>query len=237
MTSIRLNKYLANLGIASRRAVDVLIEQGSITINDRKAKLGDQVDPQTATILVNGQPVQTETELEYYVVNKPLGYVSTTTDPQNRQTVTSLVKSKARLYPVGRLDQDSDGLVLLTNDGDLTYKLTHPKYHLSKTYEVVLTGEWNKQKQAKLEKGIKLSDGLTAPSKVEVINLRPRRTVIHLTLHEGKNRQIRRMASKLKLEVERLTRLSIGPLKLGNLKSAESRPLTATEIATIKKPV
>lgn len=231
---IRLNKYLASLGIASRRGIDALISQGEVTVNDHQAKLGDQIDPSKDQILVKGKAVNPKTQLEYYLVNKPTGYVSTTSDPQNRRTITSLVSSKARLYPVGRLDQDSEGLVLLTNDGELTNLLTHPKYHLPKTYEVVLEGKWTDTKKVKLETGIKLKDGLTAPAQVKIINLRPRRTVIHLTLFEGKNRQIRRMASALNLEVVRLQRIALGPLKLESLKPGESRPLLPAEISALK---
>lgn len=230
---IRLNKYLANLGIASRRKVDVMIEEGRILLNGSRAKLGATVDPQVDKIVVDGKSLETKGGLEYYAVYKPIGYVSSASDPHNEKTVTSLVKSSTRLYPVGRLDQDSEGLILLTNDGDLTFRMTHPKYHIPKTYEVVLEGKWNDQKLNKLQKGVKLKDGVTAKTEVKVLNLRPRRTLIHITLYEGKNRQIRRMAGILKLEVTSLKRLAIGPIKLADLKPGQSRPLTPEEVSSL----
>ncbi len=237
-SSVRLNKYLANQGIASRRTIDKMITAGRIKLNGHPVKLGDTLNPSKDEVTVDDQPItntQNNSALEYYLINKPLGIISTTNDPHHRQTILSLVNSKTRLYPVGRLDKDSHGLILLTNDGLLTQQLTHPSSHIPKTYRVVLAGQFTDAKLKKLQTGVKLKDGLSAPAQVNVLETRPRRTVINLTLIEGRNRQIRRMATVLKLEVVDLKRISLGPITLGDLKPGASRRLTPKELSSLTK--
>lgn len=231
---IRLNKYLSQQGLASRRQADTLIYQGKVLVNDQPAKLGTTIDPDKDTVKFLGKVVvSSKPEIETYLVYKPLGYVSTTSDPQGRPTVTSLVKSPARLYPVGRLDQDSEGLILLTNDGDLAYRLTHPKHHVPKTYHALVTGNVTPTKLNRLRHGVMLKDGRTAPAQIEVIRPQGNKSLLSITIFEGRNRQIRRMFSTQKLEVEKLKRVAIGELELGGLKPGNSKKLDTKDLSSL----
>lgn len=231
---IRLNKYLSQQGLASRRQADTLISQGKVLVNDQPAKLGTTIDPDKDTVKFLGKVVASnKPELETYLVYKPLGYVSTTSDPQGRPTVTSLVKSSTRLYPIGRLDQDSEGLILLTNDGDLAYRLTHPKHHVPKTYHALVTGNVTPAKLNRLRRGVMLKDGRTAPAQIEVIRPQGNKSLLSITIFEGRNRQIRRMFSTQKLEVEKLKRVSIGELELGDLKPGNSKKLDTKDLSSL----
>lgn len=231
---IRLNKYLSQQGLASRRQADTLISQGKVLVNDQPAKLGTTIDPDKDTVKFLGKVVASnKPELETYLVYKPLGYVSTTSDPQGRPTVTSLVKSSTRLYPIGRLDQDSEGLILLTNDGDLAYRLTHPKHHVPKTYHALVTGNVTPAKLNRLRHGVMLKDGRTAPAQIEIIRPQGNKSLLSITIFEGRNRQIRRMFSTQKLEVEKLKRVSIGELELGDLKPGNSKKLDTKDLSSL----
>ena len=231
---IRLNKYLSQQGLASRRQADTLISQGKVLVNDQPAKLGTTIDPDKDTVKFLGKVVvSNKPELETYLVYKPLGYVSTTSDPQGRPTVTSLVKSSTRLYPVGRLDQDSEGLILLTNDGDLGFRLTHPKHHVPKTYHALVTGNVTPTKLNRLRRGVMLKDGRTAPAQIEVIRPQGNKSLLSITIFEGRNRQIRRMFSTQKLEVEKLKRVAIGELELGDLKPGNSKKLDTKDLSSL----
>lgn len=231
---IRLNKYLSQQGLASRRQADTLISQGKVLVNDQPAKLGTTIDPDKDTVKFLGKVVASnKPELETYLVYKPLGYVSTTSDPQGRPTVTSLVKSSTRLYPVGRLDQDSEGLILLTNDGDLAYRLTHPKHHVPKTYHALVTGNVTPAKLNRLRRGVMLKDGRTAPAQIEMIRPQGNKSLLSITIFEGRNRQIRRMFSTQKLEVEKLKRVAIGELELGDLKPGNSKKLDTKDLSSL----
>ena len=231
---IRLNKYLSQQGLASRRQADTLISEGKVLVNDQPAKLGTTIDPDKDTVKFLGKVVvSNKPELETYLVYKPLGYVSTTSDPQGRPTVTSLVKSSTRLYPIGRLDQDSEGLILLTNDGDLAYRLTHPKHHVPKTYHALVTGNVTPTKLNRLRRGVMLKDGRTAPAQIEVIRPQGNKSLLSITIFEGRNRQIRRMFSTQKLEVEKLKRVSIGELELGDLKPGNSKKLDTKDLSSL----
>ncbi|QHO63444.1 pseudouridine synthase [Candidatus Chazhemtobacterium aquaticus] len=231
---IRLNKYLSQQGLASRRQADTLISQGKVLVNDQPAKLGTTVDPDKDTVKFLGKVVvSNKPELETYLVYKPLGYVSTTSDPQGRPTVTSLVKSSTRLYPIGRLDQDSEGLILLTNDGDLGFKLTHPKHQIPKTYHALVTGNVTPTKLNRLRRGVMLKDGRTAPAQIEVIRPQGNKSLLSITIFEGRNRQIRRMFSTQKLEVEKLKRVAIGELELGDLKPGDSKKLDTKDLSSL----
>ncbi len=232
---VRLNKYLADLGVASRRKVDAMISEGKITVNGQLAVMGQRVDPTSTEILVNGKSVTATSaaELEYWAVYKPRGYVSTVTDPDHRPVAVKLVRSKQRLFPVGRLDIDSEGLLLLTNDGELTNLLTHPRYHVPKTYHVWVTGEVKESKLNKLRRGVKLSDGITAPCEINSTMLRTRKAALTITLFEGRSRQIRRMMPKVDLEVNKLVRIALGPISLGAMRVGQARLLTPTEVSAL----
>lgn len=235
---VRLNKYLSNSGIASRRAIDKMIRAGQISVNGKIIdELGTKIDPAKDIIVVNGKKIQKNANTAYIILNKPLNVVSTTSDSYARKTVVDLIDTPLRLYPVGRLDSDSIGLILLTNDGELTHKLTHPKFHISKTYEVKVKGLVTDDKLNRLRNGIRLSDGLTSPAEIELMHKQGDQAKIQFTIHEGRNRQIRRMCGAVDLEVLELKRISIGPIKLDNLKSGEYKSLTDEEISSLKKAV
>lgn len=236
-TKIRINKYLATQGIASRRGVDELISQGKITINGKIAKPGDRVDVNDIIFVEGKQVISANQNFTYIILNKPKGVISTAEDEFGRKTVVDFVKSRERLYPVGRLDENSTGLILLTNDGDLTYRLTHPKYHIPKTYELLIQGSVSADILEKFATGVELKDGITSPAQVEVLWERDNRTLLRLTIHEGWYHQIRRMCAALNLELIDLKRVSIGFLKLGSLPTGKSRILKTDEILQLKKEV
>lgn len=261
---MRLNKYLASLGVASRRKVDKLIKERRVKINDHVAKLGDQVEPEKDQISVSGKEmVKREEQKVYIILNKPSGYTSTVAKIKGEKNVLELIShpepiwSEAhgrrldsgsrfrikprmtgvgyeRLYPVGRLDKDSTGLILLTNNGELAQKLTHPKFHIPKTYEVLILGNVSDTQIEMMSKGITLEDGKTVPADVKVIRKSlPNHTLLQITLCQGKKRQIRRMAAALHLHILGLKRTSIGSIKLGNLKVGDYRQLTREELLAL----
>lgn len=233
---VRLNKYLADHGVASRRKADELLLTGQVVVNGVTAQVGQRIDPSRDIISVAGVELRplSVSDFEYWVVYKPRGYVSTVRDPDNRPSVVSLVRSKQRLYPVGRLDIESEGLLLLTNDGELTNKLTHPRYHIAKTYHVWVTGAVTEAKLNKLRRGVRLSDGTTAPCEIVSTMLRTRKAALTITLYEGRSRQIRRMMPQVELEVTKLKRVGIGPVQLGSLRVGEARKLSLDEVALLK---
>ena len=233
---MRINKYLSSIGIASRRAVDKLIAENRIRINKSFAALGDQVDPEKDRIEIDGQPInKTKPVFEYIILNKPEGVISSTVDTHDRQTVLDLVPGKSRLYPVGRLDYDSSGLILLTNDGDLALKLTHPRFHLPKIYHVTVTGLIDDKKINKLKTGVALEDGKTFPCEISIIGRHPGNTVLEITLFQGKKRQIRRMCETVGLKVWKLHRTGIGPITVDGLGSGKYRRLDKGEVASLKQ--
>lgn len=232
---MRINKYLASIGVASRRSVDEMILQGRIKVNNRIAKPGDQVDPQKDKITVDNREVTgREEEKVYILLNKPVGYTSTSAKIKGEKNVLELVTSGVRLYPVGRLDRDSTGLILLTNDGELAQKLTHPKFHIPKTYEVKVLGDVNKTQLEMIQKGVKLGEGITKPADVKLKHQSlPHHSILEITLYEGKKRQIRRMLAVLHLHVLDLKRISVGPIKLEGLPIGKYRSLTAREVENL----
>ncbi|MEA2056391.1 MAG: pseudouridine synthase [Patescibacteria group bacterium] len=237
MTKIRINKYLAQTGLGSRREVDELIKEGQIKVNKQPAELGMKIDPEKDKIFVKGKAVSIgdqREELVYFKLNKPVDVVSTAADPDGRKTVLNLVKSKARIYPVGRLDVDSEGLILLTNDGDLTYKLTHPKFEIEKEYVVWANGNLTDKALKKLKTGIRLSDGKTSPAQVYLIWRRQDQVKFKIIITEGRQRQVRRMSAVAGLTVTRLMRTRMGSLKLGDLDVASHVKLTIEEIQNLK---
>ena len=231
----RLQKVLAHAGIASRRKCEELILEGRVKVNGEIIKeLGTKVGPQDK-VEVRGKLVTAPEEKVYLLINKPVGYVSTVYDPQRRPKVTDLVKEvKARVYPVGRLDFDTEGLLLLTNDGDLTYALTHPKHEFPKTYLVKVQGAPSQDKLDRFRKGLRLTDGKTAPAKVERQKKVGSNTLLEITIYEGRNRQIRRMCETLGHPVLELKRVRFGFLTLTGVETGKYRVLTKDEIDKLK---
>lgn len=238
MESMRLQKYLAHAGVASRRASEKLILSGRVSVNGQVVtELGTKVIPGQDVVQVDGKIVTLATQKVYYLLNKPVGYVTTAKDPQGRPTVLDLIPSPERIYPVGRLDYDSEGLLLLTNDGDVAYVLTHPRYEIKKKYLVEVQGTPNPETLLRLARGIKLADGWTAPAKVKLIRGSGETAVLTIEIHEGRNRQVRRMFEAVGHPVLWLKRLTMGPLRLGGLRSGEYRRLTPEEIAALQQLV
>ena len=234
---IRLQKVLASAGFASRRGAEDLIREGRVTVNGKQAGLGDKADPTRDEIALDGERIRLERPL-YWVVNKPNGLVTTVRDPHGRPTVMQLLpEGVGRVHPVGRLDRDSSGLLLMTNDGDLTQKLLHPSHESEKEYHVVVKGQVEPRTLERLRRGVRLEDGPSAPVGVGTVRFDPdtERTTLLLTLTEGRKRQIRRMLLQLGHPVRRLTRIRIGPLKLGRLSSGSARPLDPAEVHELKK--
>jgi 23S rRNA pseudouridine2605 synthase len=229
---VRLAKYLASGGVASRRAAEEIVRAGRVTV------AGETVlDPARdvgleAAVAVDGKPVETVSERVVYAVNKPPGVVSTARDPQRRPTIVSLVPMQLRLYPVGRLDIDSSGLILMTNDGELAYRLTHPKFEVEKTYRVVLARPPVRDRALRsLRAGVQLEDGLTAPARVR----RVAADTIEITIHEGRNRQVKRMCEHVGHRVRQLERVQFGPLALGDLKPGAFRRLAEPELQALQQ--
>ncbi len=235
---MRINKYLAEKGLGSRRTIDAWIEQGKILVNNQPAQLGMQINPEKDVIKLNGELLVDKTvqqKKEYWKLNKPSGVVSTANDPFGRPTVLGLVVSSARLYPVGRLDQNSEGLILLTNDGALTQRLTHPKFEIEKEYLVWANGELTQRAINHLEKGVNLGDFTTAPAKVKVIFREPRKAKFSLVIHEGQTHQVRRMVARAGLTVTRLKRVRMGSLRLGELAEGRAIKLVSKEIKELEQ--
>lgn len=233
----RLQKYLARSGVSSRRAAEELIRQGFVKVNGEVVtEMGTQVEPGQDQVEVKGRVIKPEKRKIYLMFNKPLRVVTTLHDPQGRTKVTDLLPEiKERVFPVGRLDYFTEGLLLLTNDGDLAYRLTHPRFAIPKTYLACVQGYVRKEEVRKLEQGIELEDGLTQPAIVKILQETPAETLMEITIREGRNRQVRRMCEKIGHPVRKLKRISFGPLELGNLATGQSRFLTAQEVTALKK--
>jgi pseudouridine synthase len=225
---VRLNRYLASAGVGSRRAVDELIRAGRVTVNGEVGELGAAVGDGDV-VAVDGRPVAPQ-ELAYLMLHKPSGVVTTASDPQNRRTVVDLVESPQRVYPVGRLDRDTTGLLLLTNDGELANRLAHPRHGVDKTYVVEVEGDPPSDAIRRLAEGVELDDGPTAPARARRLGAGR----LELVIHEGRNRQVRRMCEAVGHPVRRLHRTAYGPLELGALAPGRWRPLTAEEVAALR---
>lgn len=230
VTGIRLQKVLAEAGLGSRRRCEKLIEDGRVMVNGKPARLGDRVDPKRDRITVDGIPVKPGTEKKYFLLNKPPGYITSVKDTRGRPTVMDLIREEGRLFPVGRLDKDTRGLLLITNDGYLAHKLLHPSRGVEKTYLVQAEGYLTPQGLTRLRKGIRLEEGITAPAKVRMLARKGNRCLLEFTLHEGKKRQIRRMCAAVGLKVVDLVRTRFGPLDLRGVKEGSYRPLTPQEV-------
>jgi len=232
----RVQKLIAQAGWASRREAERWIEEGKVLLNGSPAKLGDRADLGIDQIHVDGKILPSAQEKITILLNKPRGYVSTLKDPGGRRLVTDLVDNiPQRLFPVGRLDYNTEGLLLLTNDGDLAQQVSHPRHHVDKTYLVKVRGSLSDKMVKQFERGLILEDGKTAPAKVENIRTTGSNCWFELTIHEGKNRQVRRMCEALGLVVIRLKRIRLGFLDLKGVTTGEYRRLMANEIKRLKK--
>ncbi|MCD7958072.1 MAG: rRNA pseudouridine synthase [Ruminococcus sp.] len=239
MEKIRIQKLLSDAGFCSRRKAEEYIVAGKVQVNGRPVKLGDKASS-TDRIMVNGQLVvmPKKKNNRYIMLNKPRGYVTTMSDDLNRKCVIDLLNGvEERVYPVGRLDKDSEGLLLFTNDGSFANGIMHPSRHISKTYRVTVRPDISEEQLIAMSKGMELDEIKMQPANVIVKTKETGRVVLLITIHEGKNRQIRRMCEAVGLEVARLRRISIGPLKLGMLKPGTYRDLTAEELCALRNAI
>ena len=232
---MRLNKYIAAAGVCSRRKADELIANGNVRINGAVMKEMGYDVADSDTVQVNGRTISAASKKVYVAVNKPLGYITSMDDDRSRATVAELVADiPERLFPVGRLDYNTTGLLIMTNDGDLTYTLTHPKHEVWKTYIATVSGVISDNRIARLRKGVDIGGFVTSPAKVRVIKQMPRHAVVEISIHEGKNRQVRKMFAAVGNKVQELERVSIGDIGLGRLMSGHYRKLTREEIEYLK---
>lgn len=230
---IRVQKAIARSGLMSRRAAEEAMVAGRVKINGRDVVLGDRVDPETDMVTIDGTPVPIAPGLETHLLYKPVGVISTADDPQGRVTVVDLVPSEQRLHPVGRLDADSEGLILVSNDGELTNRVTHPRYGITKRYLAEVEGDVKKVALKRLTTGVELEDGPARAESARVIDRRPGRTLVEVVMGEGRNREVRRMFDAVGHQVTRLVRTAIGPITDPGLKPGESRRLEAGEIKSL----
>jgi pseudouridine synthase len=229
----RLQKLIAHSGITSRRGAEEMIKAGRVTVDGVAAHLGQKVMRESAVVEVDGVRLPIRPDLVYYLVNKPAGVVSTVSDPDGRPTVIDLVPSVPRVYPIGRLDVDSEGLLLLTNDGDLTNLITHPSYGVPKTYSVLVEGAPSAAQVRRLETGVDLDDGPAAALSARLLDTSRNRALLEVVMGEGRKREVRRMCDAIGYPVVRLFRTAIGPLRDPGLKSGASRPLTLAEVRSL----
>lgn len=227
----RLQKFMASCGIASRRKCEELILSGKVKVNGVIVKeLGVKVNGNIDKIEYDGKVIKPEEKKVYIILNKPEGYITSVKDEKNRKTVLDIVKVKERIYPIGRLDYDSSGLLLLTNDGYIYNKIIHPRVEITKKYIAVVKGEFKKQELEKFKNGVDIGGYITAKAEIKVLKYEDDKTTVEIGIHEGKNRQIRKMCAALNHNVLALKRISIGKIKLGNLKRGEYRALTKEEL-------
>jgi 23S rRNA pseudouridine2605 synthase len=227
----RLQKVLASAGLGSRRACEELIRAGRVTVGGEIATLGRRVDPRSDQVALDGIPLSLDPRLVYYLLNKPPGVVTTAFDPEGRLTVVDLVPREPRVHPVGRLDSDSEGLLVLTNDGSLTYRLSHPSFGVDKEYLVGVACRVRPGALRRLREGVELDEGPSAPARVRLVSP----TSLRITIHEGRNRQVRRMCAAVGLPVTRLVRTRIGPLRDPKLAPGAWRPLSPAEVRALER--
>lgn len=233
--AIRLNRLLASAGFGSRRQCDALIEEGRVEIDGEPvSKLGTTVEPETRQVSVDGVPLKRQ-RLVYFAVNKPTGVVTTNADPHGRPRVIDLVPPGQRVFPVGRLDMSSEGLILLTNDGSLAQQLAHPRFGIKKVYRVTVAGRLDTTKLRQMQKGIYLAEGLVRVEGAKILKSRERATELEIVLREGKNRELRRILARLGHKVQRLRRIAIGPLKLADLPPGAFRGLSREEVRKLRE--
>lgn len=235
---MRINKYIASCGVASRRKAEEIILDGRVTVNGKLVtELAFNIDEEKDIVEIDGEQIGVEKNNVYIVLNKPEGYITTVKDQFDRPSVLDLVSDiKERVYPIGRLDYETSGLLLLTNDGDLTYKLTHPKHEVDKTYVARVKGKLTKEEIERFKTGLKIEDYTTAPAKLKVIKYDEQRdsSLLEIKIHEGKNRQVRKMCKAINHPVLRLRRSAMGKIKIGDCEIGKYRYLTEDEIKYLK---
>lgn len=233
---MRINRYLAQAGIASRRASETLVTAGKVKINGRVVRDLATIVSDSDCVEVAGRAIKAASDLVYLVANKPEGMVTTMRDPEGRRTVAELIpRGLPRVVPVGRLDYATSGVVLLTNDGELAHKLTHPRFGVTKTYRASLKGHISPDALERLQRGVGLEDGMTASTRVRVVSTSRQHSVVDITLHEGRNRQVRRMFDAVGFPIESLVRLRFGPISLADLGIGQTRGLTERELRTLRR--
>ena len=232
---MRINKYIAQAGIASRRKADQLIMSGNVKVNGAVMKEPGYDVAESDKVEVNGRVLENRTKLEYVLINKPAGMVTTVSDDKDRLTVMDVVKDiDARLFPVGRLDYNTSGALIMTNDGDMAYRLTHPKHEVYKTYRARVAGVLSNEKAAKLRKGVDIGGFVTSRAKVNIIKGNQHSTIVEISIREGKNRQVRKMFAAVGNPVQELERIAIGEIRLGHLRPGHYRKLTREEIEYLR---
>lgn len=235
--SMRLQRYLALCGIASRRASETLIREGRVTVNGAIAALGSSVDPDHDEVRVNGKPIRRERPV-YILLHKPKGTITTVDDPQGRRTVLDCLQGvRARVYPVGRLDLDVSGVLLLTNDGELAQRLTHPRYGVTKVYIATVRGHVSDETLRRLETGVPLADGVSAPARAAILGRDKDTTRLRLTLHEGRKREVKRMCAEIGHDVVKLRRTLFAGIEAGSLRPGQWRWLRPAEVAHLRRLV
>ena len=237
METVKLQKYFSDCSVMSRRAAEEEIKNGKVTVNGEVATLGLRIDPSSDVVIYKGKQIRpTASEKTYILLNKPCGVITSLSDERGRKTVLSLISDLGvRVYPVGRLDYNSDGLLLLTDDGDLTYRLTHPRHEIPKIYHVTIKGEPTEEALSLLRSPLDIDGYIIQPVKTEVIAKNNGSTTLKMTLFEGRNRQIRKMCELCSLKITRLSRVSLGSITLGDLRVGKWRHLTASEIEYLKR--
>ncbi len=232
---VRLHKYLAECGVASRRQSEEMIAAGRVRVNGVVASIGDQIDPACDEVTVDGAPIAADPKV-YLLLNKPRGVITSAADPHGRRTVLDCVEGvNARVYPVGRLDRDVEGVLILTNDGELAYRLTHPKHQVDKVYEAWVEGLLTDAAARAMRNGVKLDDGWASAVKVDVLRRRKDATLLQLTMHEGRKHEVKRLCQAVGYPVRSLTRTAVGNLKAEGLKPGEWRYLRAAELADLRR--
>lgn len=234
---VRLQKYIAMCGAASRRSAEKFISDGKVRVNGKIIReQGTKIEIGADKVELNGDMLKLSGKMYYIMLNKPAGYVSSVKDQFERPTVIDIIKNdiNARVFPVGRLDYETEGLLLLTNDGDFTYRVTHPKFHMEKTYVAILKGGITVRALSALRRGVNIGDFVTSPAKVEILDAEAGKTMVEIVIHEGKNRQVRRMFEAVGCKVEYLKRTKVGNVEMGNLPLGRWRYLTSHEINYLK---
>lgn len=232
---IRIQKILADCGIASRRRAEEYITAGRVSVNGQTAQLGEKADPAADRITLDGKPIRKAEEPFYIMLHKPRGFITTMSDEMDRKCVAELIRGiPQRIYPVGRLDRESEGLLLMTNDGEFANAMMHPSGHVEKTYRVTVRPSISQEQIRKMAEGIVIEGRKTAPAEVQILEQEPGRVVLQVILHEGRNREIRKICEALGLETARLKRTAFGPLKLGMLPTGKWRELSREEVSQLR---